>query len=173
MPVDKDRQIVSENLKLCSRWREKAVSTVFQLGDVYQVNDSILAYSMALQDKYLASVLLSRGGFADDSMDTMPLIENCSKAQSVSAGCFVLANKFVGSSSPRIGDIARVLPFDCSSAQIESSEEDVLKSLDWSLNLTTGQALPTPHILVHIPGPLINDELFGSLRYRRRPPPLR
>jgi hypothetical protein len=144
VPVDKDRHIVSENLKLCCRWREKAVRTVMLLGDVYQVKDSILAYSVALQDKYLAAVILARGGEADISSETLSSIEKCNNAQSVSAACFVLANKFVGSSTPRMGDIVRVLRLECPSAQIESSEEDVLKFVDWSLHLTTGHVHPDP-----------------------------
>ncbi len=160
--VDKDRQVVRENLKFCSRWREKAVSTVILLGEIYRVNDPILAYTIVLQDRFLAAVILGHGKEAGTHSETLTLVEKCNNAQSISAACFVLANKFVGSSSPRIKDIVRVLRFECSPAEIESSEEEVLKCIDWSLHFTTGQTLQIQYRL-HIAGPPRNDGYVGSL----------
>jgi hypothetical protein len=89
---------------------------------------------MAILDRFLAAIILNHGREAGDTK----VIKSCRRAQHVSAACFVLATKFVGSSSPRIEDILRVLQLECSFAEIALCEEEVLKSIDWALHLTTG-----------------------------------
>jgi hypothetical protein len=143
LPIDSSRQTLSENKELCSEFRTSGIGILVQLADAYDIGDKILAFAMALQDRCLAAQARDRGIESTQSSDIAADAETISTKHDVNikhiaVTCFMLASKFVGSSLLWIDDILRVVGLHCSSAEIESCEGKVLKSIDWSLHLTTG-----------------------------------
>jgi hypothetical protein len=160
LPVDNARRTLAKNQDLCSGSRTIGIGILVQLADAFKIADKILAYAMALLDRFL--VASSRDLTAADT----PISTNdVGDTKQVAVACFMLASKFVGSSLLWIDDILRVVDLHCSSVEIESSEGMVLKSIDWSLHLTTGHT----SVMTKLANCPAADRLNGSLRDRRRP----
>jgi hypothetical protein len=137
LPVDLARQNLAENQQLCSGQRTIGIEVMVQIAETYGMKDNILACAMALHDMFLAAHSQDR---AATGADTSISIQHRASTKLVAVACFMLANKFVGSSSLWIDDILDVVRLKCSSAEIESTEGMVLSSIDWSLHLATGEA---------------------------------
>ena len=143
LSVDSARQTMAENQVLCSGNRTIGISILVQLADAYEIGDKILAYAMALLDRFLAGTSRDRDTAIVTAADTPISVDNVGDIKQVAVACFMLASKFVGSSSLWIDDMLRVVGLHCSPAEIESIEGMVLQSIGWSLHLTTGQT-PAP-----------------------------
>ena len=148
MPLDMARQSLAENQELCSGSRTIGIEIMLQLAGAYEMQDNILASAIALLDRFLAAQCQDCENEA--GADTHSSIQDGGNIKHIAVACFMLANKFVGSSSLWIDDILGVVRLKCSSAEIESTEGMVLSSIDWSLHLATGEArlhclCPVPH----------------------------
>jgi hypothetical protein len=139
LPVDIARKSLADKQDLCSGSRTKGIEIMVQLADAYRMKDTILAFAMALQDMFLAANTQDCNSAAEAGADTFISNEDGCNTEQIAMACFMLANKFVGSSLLRIDDVSGVVRLKCSSAQIESTEGKVLSSIDWSLHFTTGQ----------------------------------
>jgi hypothetical protein len=124
------------------------IKIIVQIAEAYGMKDNILACAMALHDMFLAThyqLRISRSRQCGSNWGRHINLDPtwCQyqfTTKLVAVACFMLANKFVGSSSLWIDDILGVVRLKCSSAEIQSTEGMVLSSIDWSLYLATGEA---------------------------------
>ncbi len=134
--VDRARESVCDHLDTCASWRRKAMNVVIQLVHAYGINDETAAYAIALLDRFLSAKIELKS--EDPNLVSVQTRSIWDKADCYAIACYLIATKFKDMCAPCIGDMMRIIRPAWPKELISECEEEVLCSIGWVLNVTTG-----------------------------------
>lgn len=110
----------------------KAINVVFELTRSYRTSPEITANSLDLFYRFMEADTLS---FDKES--------DCAKHPEIyGIACFLISVKFREVHCPVLQDLCKITHFQCNIEDIQSAEENVLVSVKWELNTSTGIRSP-------------------------------
>jgi hypothetical protein len=111
--------------------RDAGVNIIIRLVEAYESKAETLAHAIVLLDKLIAIEFCC----PPDPSTSQRIVK-------AGVGCFMIAVKFREVMHPCVRDLAVLT--SCSCDDIRIAEEQIVRVLEWNVNVTTGDALPSP-----------------------------
>jgi hypothetical protein len=131
--LDSARKAISCNDRV-DIGRRIGAETISCLAQAYAVQDGTCAHAVAIFDRYLAAKMQ-----AGQSNLEIEALSKAAHFSSASCACFLLAAKLRDTDAPCVSDLSRITGLH--SSNLQEIECDILTTLDWDIQTTTGCCL--------------------------------